>query len=216
MEDFFDGADVFKATTSATPTAAQGVPAEALLPSTKLVSIDEGTHTERVSEIALIPAKTLTPKDRVIPPVAAQIKVASPATPLVISTSDSFEALSQDVKDGSSLVVTPSSIPCSATRGPNADLSSEGYEDVLENPDDELIMKKRIFDSDEEESADHEAEFMGMYLPYLVKFPFFFFKFLSLPSSFFSSLYIYILYLYNPLMWFPFTLHVCSSNCRDF
>jgi len=49
------------------------------------------------------------------------------------------------MKDGSSLVVTPSSIPGSATRGPDVDLSSEGSKDVLEDPDDEPILKKRIF-----------------------------------------------------------------------
>ena len=84
------------------------------------------------------------------------------------------------------MVVTPSSISSSATRGLNAELSSEGSEDVLEDPDDEPTMKKRIFDFDEEESADHEAEFMGLHLPYLVKFPslslffFFFIAFLFL------------------------------------
>ena len=57
------------------------------------------------------------------------------------------------MKDGSSLVVTPSSIPSFAIRGPNADLSFEEFEDILEDPEDEPILKKRISDSDEEESA---------------------------------------------------------------
>ena len=68
------------------------------------------------------------------------------------------------MKDGSSLVVTPSSISSSATRGPNAELSSEGSEDVLEDPNYEPTMKKKISDSDEEESANHEVKFMGMCL----------------------------------------------------
>ena len=112
------------------------------------------------------------------------------------------------MKDGSSLVVILSSIPSSATRGPDADLSSEIFEDVLEDPDDEPTMKKRIFDFDEEESADHEAEFMGMHLPYLVKFPslsLFFFFFIAF---LFLLLLIYIhthththTHLHNPLMW---------------
>lgn len=46
--------------------------------------------------------------------------------------------LSQVVKDGSSLVVTSSSIPSSATCGFDADLSSdEGSEEVLEDSEDE-------------------------------------------------------------------------------
>ena len=57
------------------------------------------------------------------------------------------------MKDGSSLVVTPSSIPSSAIRGPDVDLSSEESEDILEDLEDELVLKKRISDSDEEESA---------------------------------------------------------------
>ena len=57
------------------------------------------------------------------------------------------------MKDGSSLVVTPSSIPSSAIRGPDVDLSSEESEDILEDLEDEPVLKKRISDSDEEESA---------------------------------------------------------------
>ena len=73
--------------------------------------------------------------------------------PFVISTRDPFAALSQAVKDGSSLVLTSSSIPSSAIRGPDADLSSEESEDILEDPEDKPVLKKRISDSDEEESA---------------------------------------------------------------
>ena len=70
-------------------------------------------------------------------------------------------------------MVTPSSIPSSATRGPDADLSSEGSKDVLADPDDEPIIKKRISESNEEESADSETKFMGMclFLPFSTKFP---------------------------------------------
>ncbi|XP_050249028.1 flocculation protein FLO11-like [Quercus robur] len=161
MEGFFDGADVvFEAAAPATPAAASRVSTEAPIPSTEPVPIDEVTHTKRDSETAHIPTETLTPQERAIPPIVAQIEVASLATPFVISTSDPFATLSQTVKDGSSLVVTPSSISSSATRGPDADLSSEGSEDVLEDPDDEPTMKKRVSNSNEEESANHKAEFM--------------------------------------------------------
>ena len=73
--------------------------------------------------------------------------------PLIILTRDPFATLSQAVKDGSSLVVTLSSIPSSAIRGPDVDLSSEESKDILEDPEDEPILKKRISDSNEEESA---------------------------------------------------------------
>ena len=99
------------------------------------------------------------------------------------------------MKDGSFFVVTPSSIPSSTTLGPNADLSSEGSDKVLEDSDDKFTMKKRISDSDEEEGGDHEAEFRGMYLPYFVKFLFFFSFFLFfffIIALLFLLLFIYI------------------------
>ena len=78
------------------------------------------------------------------------------------------------MKNGSSLVVTLSSIPIFATRGPDADLSSKESEDILENPDDELVLGMRISESEEEESASPET-FMGMW--FLPSLPFFFLLF---------------------------------------
>ena len=61
MEGFFDGANVvYEAMASASPADTQGVPVEAPIPSTELVPIHESTHIKRVSEPALILAKTLT------------------------------------------------------------------------------------------------------------------------------------------------------------
>ena len=207
MEGFFEGANVmFKATTPAPPATTQGVPAEAHIPSIKPIPIGKGTYTERVSETTLTPIETLTPQEGVIPSAIAQTEVASPATLLVIFTSDPFVALSQAVKDGSSLVVTPSSIPSSATRGLDADLSFEESEEVLEDPDDKPTMKKKVFDSEDEEGAEHEAEFMGMCLLILLSslLPFFFVI---------SSLCIYICV--TPSLQSPFILHVHSSDCKD-
>ena len=120
-----------------------------------------------------------------------------------------FTVLSQAVKDGSSLVVTPSSIPTSTTCGPNADLSFEGSKDVLEDPDDEPAIKKRISDFDEEESVDSETEFMGMCLfapPFFAKF---------LPPSFcYLPLCSYI-FVSPPLLWSPFILYAHSCGCKD-
>ena len=83
-------------------------------------------------------------------------------------------------------MVIPSSILSSATRGPDADFSSEGSKDILEELNDELTMKKRISDSEEEESAEHEAEFMGMCLFILLSFLLLPFSFSFLLSHFYT------------------------------
>ena len=201
IEGFFDGVDIAFATP--TPSAAaHGVPTEVSTPPTEPVPKEEGTHTEGVNETTPISAKTLTPPEGVISPAAVQTEAASPVLPLVISTSDPFAALSQAVKDGSSLVVTLSSIPSSATRGPNTNLSSKGSEDILEDPDDEPVLKKRISDSDEKESVPPEPEFMGMFLP-----PF-------LLSSLFFSSFVFFLYAFALLV-APFHLYAYFLICRD-
>ena len=69
MEGFFDGANVvFKATTPAPPAIAQGVLAEASIPSTEPVPIGKGTYMEGISETTLIPVETLTPEEGAILP----------------------------------------------------------------------------------------------------------------------------------------------------
>ena len=209
MEGFFDGADVVLEAATPTPSiATHGVPTEAPILSTESIHIGEGTYTEGISETAPILTETFTPQEGAVPPAVVQTEVASLATPLIISTSDPFAALSQAVKDGSSLVVTPSSILSSATRGPDVDFSSERSKDILEDPDDEPTMKKRISDSEEEEIAEHEAEFMGMCLFILLSFllPLFFFFVIS---------FLYICICVTPLLRSPFILNVHSSDCRD-
>lgn len=144
MECFFDGADmVVKAMATSAPTAAQVGPAEPLILSAELVPIDEGTHEGTQKEAT--------------PLAAFQTEVVFLTTPLIISTSDPFTALSQAMKNGSSLLVTPSSIPNSTTRGPDANLSSEGSKEVLEDSNNEPAMKKMISDSDKEEGGDRKA-----------------------------------------------------------
>ena len=114
------------------------------------------------------------------PTGASQIRSASPATPPVISASDPFFALSQTVKDGSSLVITLS-IPNSTTREPDVNLSSnEGSKEVLEDSKDEPVMKNRVYDSDEDDGDERKTEVMGIcLLPLsdLLFFLFFFFLF---------------------------------------
>ena len=206
MEGFFDGVDVAFATPA--PSAfAHGVPVEAPIPHSDPVPREEGAHTERVSETTPIPAKTPAFPEGVNP-VAVQTEAASPILPLVISTNDPFTALSQAVKDGSSLVVTPSSIPSFATRGLNADLSSKEFEDILEDPEDELVLKKRVSDSDEEESAPLKIEFMGMCF-FCFLSPFFYFLF------FYFLIFIIHMYLCCSLLQSPFYLYACFLVCRD-
>ena len=161
-EGFFDGAKAVLAT-PAPSTAAHKTPTKTLTPSAEPVP-REGTHVEGVGETTPLPAERPTPSKGAIPPAAVQTKTTSPILPLVISTSDPFAAISQAAKGGASLVVTPSSIPGSATRGPDSDLSSKGSDDIFEDPDDALVLKKRISDSDEEGSALPKPDFIGMYI----------------------------------------------------
>ena len=120
MEGFFDEADVMAEAMSSTSTATQGAPAEAPIPPPNPVPIEKSTQAERLGEFVPIPTKIPTPQKEVSPVGAPQIGNASPTTPHVISACNPFVAFSQAMKDGSSLVVTPS-IPSSTTRGPNVD-----------------------------------------------------------------------------------------------
>ena len=163
MEGFFDGAKAVLLTP--TPTTAHKTPAKTPTPSTKPVP-REGTHVEGFGETTPLPAERPTPLEGAIPSTVIQTKTTSPVLPLVISTSDPFAAISQAAKGGASLVVTPSSIPGSTTRGPDPDLSLEESDDIFEELDDAPVLKKRIFDSDEEESALPDLDFMGMYLTF--------------------------------------------------
>ena len=163
MEGFFDGAEAVLATPA--PPTAHKAPAKTPTPSAEPVPRKD-THVEGVGETTALPAERLTPSEGAIPPAVVQTKTTSPVLPLMISTSDPFADISQAAKGSASLVVTPSSIPCSATRGPDPDLSSEGSDDIFEDPDHAPVLKKTIYDSDEEGSASLEPDFMGMYLPF--------------------------------------------------
>ena len=57
--------------------------------------------------------------------------------------------------------------------------SNEGYEEVLEDSEDELVAKKRVFDSDKDDGGEREADAMGMCLLPLSNLFFFFFWQLS-------------------------------------
>ena len=87
--------------------------------------------------------------------------------------------------------------------------SKEGSEEVREDSDDESTMKKRVFDSNEEDSDEHETEAMGACLLHLLGF----LSILYYCHPFFSfSLHIY---LHNFLMQPLFILRVHSSDHRD-
>ena len=118
IEGFFDGAEAMAETmASASIATAQGALTKALVPPSKPISIEESTQAKKVAieEFAPITTEIPTPQKGVSPTGASQTKSTSLATPLVISTSNPFIALSQAMRDGSSLVVTPSSIPNSTT-----------------------------------------------------------------------------------------------------
>ena len=171
MEGFFDGAEAVLATPA--PLATHKAPAKTPTPFVEPVP-REGTHVEGVGETTPLPAERFTPSKGVIPSAVVQTKITSPILPLVISSSDPFADISQAAKGSASLVVTPSSILGSATRGPDLDLSSEGSADIFEDPDDVPVLKRTIFYSDEEGSASSEPDSMGMYLPSPLSLFFFF------------------------------------------
>ena len=118
MEGFFDRVNVMaEAMASASVATTQGAPAETLVLPSEPIPTEESTQAERTlsGESAPISAETPTPQKEVTPTGTSQTESTSPATPPIISASDPFIALSQVVKDGSSLVVTLSFIPSSAT-----------------------------------------------------------------------------------------------------
>ena len=180
------------------------------IPSAEPGPVEEGAQTKKVNKSASIPAETPTPQKGVTLLAASQTEIASPTTPLVILTNDPFAALSQAVKDDSSLMATPLSIPSSATRGSDANLSFEkGSKEVLEDSDDKPTMKKRVSNYDEEDSDDHETEAIGTCLLHLLGF----LSIIYFCHPFFSfSLHIY---LHNFLMQPLFILRVHSSDHRD-
>ena len=138
MEGFFGGAEFAAPATSA---STHGVPVETSTSPTEPVPIDEGTHTGEVSEVTPPLVETPLVQRGATLPAATQIET-TPVTSLIISTGNPFAALSQAVKDGSSLVVTHSSIPI-----------FEESEDILEDPNDEPVLGRRISKSEEEKGA---------------------------------------------------------------
>ena len=54
--------------------------------------------------------------------------------------------------------------------------SDEGYKEVLEDSKDELVAKKRVFDSDKDDGGKREADAIGMCLLPLSNLFFFFWQ----------------------------------------
>lgn len=156
---------VAKAMASTSAAVAQRALAKAPIPLAKPGPVEKSAQAERVGESTSILTEIFTSQKGVTLAAASQTKGASPVTTPVISTSDPFAALSQAVKDGSTLMVTPSSISSFSTREPEAYLSSaEGSKEVLQDSEDESAMKKRVSDSDEEDSGKRKTEAIGTYL----------------------------------------------------
>ena len=87
---------------------------------------------------------------------------------LVISSNDPFATLPQAIGCGPSLMITPS-IPSSATKMPDVEiLHNEASDKVLEDLDDEPIVKTRVFDF--KDSSNEEMDAVVIYilcLPFL-------------------------------------------------
>ena len=129
---------------SASIVATQGAPPKAPIPPSQPIFADKGTQDERVvtGESVRIHVEIPTPQKGFTLTMASQTESISLATPPIIPANDPVITLSQIVKDGSSLVVTPSSIPSFATREPDADLSlDEGSKKVFKDSKDEPVMK---------------------------------------------------------------------------
>ena len=97
IKGFFDGEDVVaKAVASASTAAAQGAPAEALVPLFETILAEESTQAKRAisGESASILIEIPTPQKEVTPIGTSQTGSASPSTPLFISASDPFITLS--------------------------------------------------------------------------------------------------------------------------
>lgn len=101
--------------------------------------------------------------------MGAQIEeVPFTTPPPVISPNNPFAVLPQVVRGKPSLVVTPSSISSSATQMLNVELSLEvGSEEILDDSDDELVVKTRISDSNDTSNEEFATEAMGISSPAL-------------------------------------------------
>lgn len=106
--------------------------------------------------------------------MTTQLEKASPVTSsLVISANDPFTTLSQVVKHGSLLVVTPSSILVFATQVPDVELSPDkGSDEVHEDSDDEPIVKTRVSNSDDASDDEPNTKAMPTYFRPLLYFLF--------------------------------------------
>ena len=97
IEGFFNEADIVVEAMASAFVAEQRAPVEVPIRPPKPILVEESTQTERVCEFVPIPVEIPTPQKEVTPTGASQTGSASPATPLVISASDLFVALSQVV-----------------------------------------------------------------------------------------------------------------------
>ena len=87
---------------------------------------------------------------------------------LVISSSDPFATLPQAIGCGPSLMITPSSIPSSATKMPDVErLHNEASDEVLEDSDDEPIVKTRVSDFKDSSNEEMDAVVIYIYIYYV-------------------------------------------------
>ena len=178
MEEFFASADVVKdamdAITGDVSTKARTPPPESVPTGEKAPTKEE--VLERLSSVAKgSSAVVSTPPKRGVSPIYAGVVEAPFTTPLtIISFGDPFAAFPQVVEYGSTLVVTPSSIPSFATNMPEVKLSpNEASEEVFKDLDDKPVVKTKVSDSKDTSSEEVYAMITGMdsiHLPFLLLF----------------------------------------------
>lgn len=160
MKGFFDGADIMAEARASTSAVHRESLQWLLFLHLSLVLLRRVPKLRELVSLYLFLLRFLLLRKELL--MRVHLKLGVPFLPHV---SDPLIALSWAVKDGSFLVVTPSSIPNFATHEPNVDLSSdEGSKEILKDSKDEPVMKKRVSNSDEDDGGRHETEAMGMCL----------------------------------------------------
>nr|POF20837.1 hypothetical protein CFP56_14351 [Quercus suber] len=148
IKGFFDGADLIaEDMASATVATTREVYVKALVPQSEPIFPKEDVSVKEkvIKEFFLVCAKFSTSSKGGVSPMVAQTKGVPIATPPpVVSANDPFATFSQVDRGGSSLVVTPSSIPTSTTQMLDMELSlNKGFNETPKDSDDELAERAK-------------------------------------------------------------------------
>ena len=144
--------------TEITTLMAEAVPIE------EKASVEEEVPEGLGSTTGGTSVEATTPLKKGASPIGGQPEGTPFSTPLpVISLDDQFTSLPYAVGGGPSLVVTLSSIPSFATKMLDIEmLPNEASDDVLEDSDDEPIVKTRVSDSEDLSIEEIDAIVVGI------------------------------------------------------